>query len=247
MARTSFTLGRWLAFLVLFAASSRVFALSCYGLEDRFFLECEARECQVAFRARDIATGGCGRRTLVGDTSTDVSAAIAKQYAGSLGPGKFEVKLTHRYYGSPPESGVELSRALAGGELRAPRSSVARLSEQTQMSQLRTDWDGRARSSLLSHIANWVLEIALLVLGLLATLRTMWTYRRRLTGQVPGRVLSPLAWQFGLFVLAALVLVSSPTGPFLVGLVAPILLLVWVWEAGMFVWLSQRRRRAHEA
>lgn len=231
--------------LALWCLSLSAHALSCTGVDDRFFVQCSDGRCNVSFRARDVpAPGACARRTVVESVPVEVAELVLRRVSTELVSGDYEVTLEHRYYAAPPVSAEELNRAFGQHELKAPRVRVSRTSG-ANVDQLRADWAERSRRSVIGLFAYWATEVALLVGALYALYRTISAFRRRLQ-EVPRRsFVGPLLLQLGLLALAILSL-GSPTWPVLLALVAPVILVVWVCELGAYTWVRYRSRAAHE-
>lgn len=231
----------------LAAVSVPAQALSCVGVSDRFFVNCPVGSCQVVFRARDIAApGACNRRTLVESVPPDVAVILLGRVSTQMASGEYEITLVHRYYGDPPVNGEELARAFGTHELRAPRLTIRQLTPGTNLEALREEWLGRARRSLIELVAYWAVELILLVAGLFGAYRTTVSFRARLLRQRAGSVAVPVAIQLGLFVLAVLSF-GSFVAPVLVGLVAPVLLLIWLYELVAYVISRYRIKTANES
>lgn len=230
----------------LWSLSLSAHALSCLGVDDRFFAQCANGRCTVVFRARDIPVpGGCARRTVVEAVPAEVGDFVLRRVSNALVSGAYEITLTHRYYAKPPVSAAELDTAFSAHELKVPLVRVGRTASGASIDQLREDWTARARWSTVKLLAYWAIDFALLVGGLYALYRTSATFRQRLR-EVPRRSLArPIAVQLVLFVLAVLSL-GSPTGPVLLGLVAPVILGAWVFELGSYIWVRYRLKAAHE-
>ena len=157
---------RTIRFLVAFSLAwltTPAHALSCVGVSDRFYLQCSQQRCQISFRARDVpALGGCGRRTVVEDSSADVAAVLLSHVSAQMFSGAYEITLIHRYYSDPPVSSEELARAFGAHELRAPQVSVQRLAPQANLTNLRNEWESRSRNSMLALVGYWTLELLLI-------------------------------------------------------------------------------------
>lgn len=231
----------------LWGLSVPTHALSCVGVDDRFFVQCSNGSCAVKFRARDIPVpGACARRTVVEDVPADVAEVLLRRVSNELGSGDYEVNLVHRYYAELPANAEELTRALAAHELKAPHVRVSRPAADSSLDQLREDWSGRARRSLLALFAYWAFELALLAGGMYVLYRTTSIFRQRLRLVRPASLAGPIAFQVGLFALAIFCL-GSMTGPVLLSLVAPVIPIVWLFELGAYFWVRHRSRRANES
>ena len=126
--------------LGLLGLSVGAHALSCIGVDDRFFARCSGGNCVVEFRARDIpALGACARRTIVESVPSDVAQVVVDRALKAPLAGEYEITLVHRYYSDPPVSAEELTRAFAAHELKVPRTSVRSLTAGTNVQQLRDE------------------------------------------------------------------------------------------------------------
>ncbi|MBI3100112.1 MAG: hypothetical protein HYY98_00930 [Burkholderiales bacterium] len=148
--------------LGFFTLSASAYALSCPGVEDRFFVRCSDGKCEIAFRARDIrAPGACVRRTVVEPVAADVVKVVLDQCLAGALPGAYELTLVHRYYAEPPASASELQRAFAVEGQNAPKVMVKPLSEGTDLAALHSEWSRRASNSHLKLLAHWIVNLAL--------------------------------------------------------------------------------------
>lgn len=235
----------YLAFgLLVLSASAH--ALSCIGVDDRFFAQCSNGNCEMVFRARDIpAPGACARRTVVVPVTSDTARAVLERASLNAPSGTYEVTLVHRYYSDPPVSAEELNQAFASHELKAPQVTVKALPTGTSLEQMRDEWSQRALNSLIGWLAYWAFELVLLGAALYTAFRATTAYRRRLQGVNPGPLTSPVALQIAVFGLAVACL-GSFTGPVLIGLAAPAVVAVWVYQLGLYGWSRYRRGAAHE-
>jgi hypothetical protein len=165
--------------------------------------------------------------------------------SNELASGDYEITLVHRYYADPPVNAEELKSAFSAHELKAPLVRVSRPASGASLDQLREDWTTRARWSVVRLFAYWAIEFAFLSGGLYTLYRTTFTFRQRLRAVPRGSFAGPIALQVGLFGVAVLCL-GSFTWPALLGLVAPIILGVWIFELGSYIWARHRSRVAHE-
>lgn len=231
-----------LLFLLPFSAS----ALSCVGVNDRFFLKCSEDRCEASFRAREIPSlGACARRVVVEPIAPDTQNVILSRMGKVKHPGVYEVTLVHRFYGEPPVSASDLAEAFNAHELRAPRLTIRDIASDTNLDALRDQWVSQSRKDSWALAGYWGIELTLLCAALFVTYRTTSTYRRRLRTATHKRLIGPLLLQLCVFAVG-LSSLGSPTGPALVGFIAPLLLLVWLYE--LVAYLLQRfvRRPANE-
>ncbi|MGE3347489.1 MAG: hypothetical protein AB7I35_08645 [Ramlibacter sp.] len=175
----------------------------------------------------------------------EVADVVLRQVSNELASGNYEITLVHRYYAEPPVNAVELDRAFHAHGLKVPRVRVDRPASGASLDQLREDWTGRARWSVVELVAYWAIELALLVGGLYALYRSSSTFRQRLREAPRRSFAGPIAVQVGLFSVAVLSL-GSPTWPVLLGLIAPVTLGVWAFELGAYIWVRYRLRTGHE-
>lgn len=210
-------------FLLPFSAS----ALSCVGVNDRFFLKCSEQQCEVSFRAREIPSyGACARRVVVEPVSPDTQKVLLTRI-GKVKPGLYEVTLVHRFYSEPPVNASDLASALNAHELRAPRLTVRDLAADTNLDALREQWESQTRKEFWALVGYWGIELLLLCAALYVTYKTTSTYRKRLRNAMHRQLFGPVLLQLCVFVVGVLSL-GSPTWPALVGFIAPLLLLVWL-------------------
>lgn len=227
-------------------APSSVRALSCYGLSDKFFFRCDAQQCTSEFRAREVgAAGACARRLIVESVPAGVQSVVLQRLDRPLLVGIYEITLVHRYYGTPPVTATELANAFDEQQFRAPRLSVKELDDGTNLDQLRKEWVSQERWGLVRMIGWWTIELLVLGAALTIAFLTARTYRRRLIGVQPGPLLVPILVQGAVF-LVALASIGSFALPALVGLVAPVVLTIWLSEAVAYVWWRVARKRANE-
>lgn len=175
----------------------------------------------------------------------DATSVLLKRVSNEVSSGEYEVTLVHRYYGEPPVTAEELGRAIGAHELKAPRVTVRQLAAGTNLEALQDEWRSRSNRAMMELVAYWAIELVALAAGLVGLYRTTVAYRRGLRRVVSGSVAGPLALQFVLFVVAVLCL-GSPTWPILVGVVAPVVVVVWVYELAMYLFARYRRTIANE-
>ena len=232
-----------LAVLILFPHTAS--ALSCVGVNDRFFLKCSEARCEVSFRAREIPSfGACARRVVVEAVAPDTQEVLLTRI-GRVKPGLYEVTLVHRFYSEPPVNASELQGALNAHELRAPRLTVRDLASDTNFDALREQWESQSRKDGWALAGYWGIELLLLSVALYVTYRATSAYRKRLRTKMPRRFIGPVLLQFCVFVVGLLSL-GSQTGPALVGLIAPVLLLVWLYESVAYLLQRFVRRPVNE-
>lgn len=230
-----------LLFLLPFSAS----ALSCVGVNDRFFLKCSEQQCEVSFRAREIPSyGACARRVVIESVPPDTQKVLLTRI-GEVRPGVYEVTLVHRFYSDPPVNASDLASAFNAQGLRAPRLKVQELASETNLVALRDQWESQSREDFWALVGYWVIELLLLCAALYVTYKTTSTYRRRLRNKMQRQLFRPVLLQLCVFVVGVLSL-GSPTWPALVGFIAPLLVLVWLYE--LVAYLLQRfvRRPVNE-
>lgn len=228
-------------FLWPFSAS----ALSCAGVNDRFFLKCSEQQCGVSFRAREIPSyGACARRVVVEPVSPDTQKVLLTRI-GEVKPGVYEATLVHRFYSEPPVNASELASAFSAHELRAPRLEVQGLASETNLGALREQWESQSQKDFWALVGYWGIELVLLCAALYVTYKTASTYRKRLRNAMHRQLFGPVLLQLCVFAVGVLSL-GSPTWPALIGFIAPLLLLVWLYE--LVAYLLQRfvRRPANE-
>jgi hypothetical protein len=222
-------------FLICTWVSASASALSCVGLSDRFFVECNQGVCNVEFRAREVPSFGSWTRRLAVEsvdskTGTLIAGRIPNKYASRF----IEVNLTHRYYGNPPKNDQELDRALQETDFRAPRISIKQLPSGTTLSAIRSDLESQAMSSKLESLTYWSVEIISVLFGVLVLYRSVTVFRKRLTGVNSGNLLTPIAFQVVVLMLAVACLLS-PIWLILFGLLAPLSLLVFIFELSAYI------------
>jgi hypothetical protein len=221
-------------------------ALSCYGINDKFFLKCSAEACEVSFRAREIHRfGACARRFVVESVPADTQSVILKRIGEVKRPGVYEVTVVHRFYGEPPVNASDLSKAFNAEEFRVPRLTVQDLAPDTNLSELREQWASRSLKESWTLAGYWGIELLLLCVALFVSYRTITAYRKRLRNATHGRLIGPVLLQLCIVVIGVLSL-GSPTWPMLVGLIAPLMLIILLYE--LVSYLIQRfvRRTINE-
>lgn len=238
-------------FLFLLVFSDYANALSCFGLSDHFLLNCRDGTCKGAFRAKEVhGAGACGRRIVVESAPEDLFQVITrqvKQQQVARLDGLIQVTVIHRFYGDPPSSAEDLARAFAGKDLRAPRIQVQKIDNNKSVPELKAAWEHRARKVLVSTVIYRSIDWGLLAGGLILLFKTIATYRRNLITYFDGKrenagVARPLIIQTILFVVSSFFLIMLWDFP-LIALTAPLLLLVWIFEASISVvyWLKSSR------
>ncbi len=236
----------WFAVLaVLFLFPHTASALSCVGVNDRFFLKCSEDRCEVSVRAREIPSfGACARRVVVESVAPDTQNVLLTRI-GRIKPGVYEVTLVHRFYSEPPVDASELAGAFNAPELRAPRLTVRDLASDTNFDALREQWETQSRKDDWALAGYWGIEISLLFVAFYVAYRTTSAYRKRLRTKMPRRFVGPVLLQLCVFAVGLLSL-GSQTGPALVGLIAPVLLLVWLYELVAYLLHRFVRRPVNE-
>ncbi len=217
-------------------------ALSCYGVSDKFFLKCSDQKCEVSFRAREIhSLGACARRFVVEPVPTDTEGVILSRIGEVKRPGIYEVTLVHRFYGEPPVSASDLLKSFGAEEFRVPRLTVQDLAPDTNLDELREQWVSRSLKEAWSLAGFWGIELLLFCAALFVTYRTTSIYRTRLRSTPRGRLIGPVLLQLCVFAVGVFSL-GSQTWLVLVGLVAPLVLVILLYELASY--LLQRFRRA---
>lgn len=220
-------------------------ALSCHGTSDKFFLKCSDQKCEVSFRAREIhSLGACARRFVVEPVPTDTESVILSRIGEVKRPGIYEVTLIHRFYGEPPVSASDLLKSFGAEKFRVPRLTMQDLAADTNLDELREQWVSRSLKEAWSTAGFWGLELLLLCTALFVTYRTTSTYRTRLRSTPRGRLIGPVLLQLCVFAVGVFSL-GSQTGLVLVGLVAPLVLVILLYELASYV-LQRFRRAANE-
>lgn len=221
-------------------------ALSCYGVSDKFFLKCSAQKCEISFRAREIhSLGPCARRFVVEPVPTDTESVILSRIGDVKRPGVYEVTLVHRFYGETLVGASDLLKSFGAEEFRAPRLTVQNLAPDTNLDELREKWASRSLKEAWSLAGFWGIELLLLCAALFVTYRTTSTYRTRLRSTPRERLIGPVLLQLGVFFVGVFSL-GSQTWLVLVGLVAPLMLVILLYELASYVLLRFVRRTANE-
>lgn len=221
-------------------------ALSCYGVSDKFFMKCSAEACAVSFRAREIHRfGACTRRFVVESVPANTQSVILTKIGEVKRPGVYEVTLVHRFYGEPPVNASELSKAFSVGEFREPRLTVQELAPDTNLNELQEQWVSRSLKESWALAGYWAVELLLLCAALYVAYRATAAYRSRVHNPTHGRLIGPVLLQLSVAGIGVLSL-SSPTLPMLVGLTAPLMLIILLHE--LLTYLIQRfaRRATNE-
>lgn len=233
-----------LLFLLAFLSFSAS-ALSCHGVRDKFFLKCSDQKCEVSFRAREIhSLGACARRFVVEPVPTDTEGVILNRIGEVKRPGNYEVTLVHRFYGEPPVSASDLLQSFGAEELRVPRLTVQDLAPDTNLDELREQWVSRSLKEAWSLAGFWGIELLLLCAALFVTYRATSTYRTRLSSTPRKSLIGPVLLQLCIFAVGMFSL-GSQTWLVLVGLVAPLVLVVLLYELALYL-LHRFRRAANE-
>lgn len=228
--------------LIFFARPG--YALSCIGLNDHFYLKCTAGDCKGEFRAKEIhSAGACGRRTVVESLPDDYVRVLTNRVRqlseAEHKDGLVQVTLIHRFYGSLPATAEELALSFTKDEFRVPRIQVQKLDESVSISDVKNGWGDKAKKELMSTVLYQLADWGILISALILVLKTTANYRCSLLAhfqkeKVKPSVCKPVVLQAGLFSIAAIFLLSMMDF-ILVGLVAPLILLLWIFEALMFL------------
>jgi hypothetical protein len=222
-----------ISYILWFSASAN--ALSCVGLSDRFFIECNQGACAVEFRAREIPSlGSCSRQLVIESVDPRTSALILALVPDKYASRFLEVSLIHRYYGDHPSNATELDQSLKDASFRAPRVLIKELPSGTSLRDIRDVLESQAKNSKLESLWYWTVEITFLLLGLLVLYRSATVFHKRLLGANSGTLLAPIAFQLAIFV-AAIACLSSSTWLIFFGLLAPLTLLVFIAELAVYI------------
>ncbi len=210
-------------------------ALSCYPINDKFFIDCTTQKCEAVFRAREIHSfGPCARRMLVEEVPPDTESVILSRVGELKRPGMYEVTVAHRFYGQAPVDANQLSEAFHADAFRMPRLTVQSLDVATHLDVLHEQLDRQSGEEFWKNIGYWVVELLLLCVGIVITYGTTSSFRKRLRNPVHGRKIVPVLLQVLAFAISMLTF-GSPTSPILVGLVAPVLLVILLYEGACYL------------
>lgn len=222
-------------------------ALSCYGVSDKFFLKCSEHKCEVSFRAREVhRLGACARRFVVEPVPADTQSVILARIGEVKRPGIYEVTLVHRFYGEPPVNAPDLSMAFNAEKFRAPRLTVQGLALDTNLDELREQWISRSSKESLALAGSWGIELLVLCTALFVTYRTTSIFHTRLRNATHERLIGPVLLQISVFSLGVLSM-GSLTGPVLVGLIAPLILVILLYELASYSLQLFRRKTANKS
>ena len=223
-------------FLVFLSVAAN--ALSCYPINDKFFLNCTTQKCEVVFRAREMHSfGPCARRLVVEEVPTDTESVILSKVGELKRPGIYEVTVVHRFYGQAPESAQQLSDSFHTDTFRMPRLTVKSLDGTTNLDVLHEQLERQSSIEYWKNIGYWAVELLILCVGIFITYWTTSLFRRRLRNPIYGRKIGPVLVQILAFAISMLAL-GLPIYLGLVGLLAPVLLIVLLYEGGCY--LQQR-------
>lgn len=235
--------------LVVFAALFFPFAasaLSCVDLNDKFLVKCSEHRCEASFRAREIPSfGACARRVVVEPVPVDTQDVILNQMGEAKRDGVYEVTIVHRFYSEPLVNASDLALAFIAHELKAPHLKVKTLASDTNLSVLREQWVARSRWDLLAVSAHWGVELLILCFAISVTYRTISAFHQRLRSASHARLRGLVLVQLGIFLIGFLSL-GTPTSLVLVGLMAPAMLLVWLYELVAYLLHRFTRRPTNE-
>jgi hypothetical protein len=228
--------------LLLFHTSG--FALSCTGLNDHFFISCVAGSCKGEFRAQEVHSGGaCGRRSIIEPFPDNAIDILTDQMRRAVSTeamiGIFQVTLTYRFYGKQPSSADDLKRAFDADDYDKPRIQVQKIENDFDIDKLRQEWESRANRELYRTVLYWTIEVISMLVALFLTYKSTALYRQRLLAYLTKteshlHVLGPLSLQVALFIVGMISL-DSVTGLAMIKLIAPIILMIWIYEFIIYV------------
>ncbi|HEY8101421.1 MAG TPA: hypothetical protein VIF82_11765 [Burkholderiaceae bacterium] len=153
--------------------------------------------------------------------------------------GIFQVTLIHRFYGKTPSSTDELAQAFNAAEFRKPRMQVQKLDPGSDIRKIRQDWQWQSEKELYRTVFYWSMEVGSLLVALILAYKSTVLYRQRVVAYLMKKeshikVAGPLLLQVALFVAGVLAL-GSMMGLFLIELIIPIILMIWISEIIIYV------------
>ena len=248
-------------------AAHDALALTCAPRGDHYFFDCSANGCKPLFRAAVQNTHEpCARRMISGWWQPVHWAAFGSWYRVSGCHRHFEIGvipdgsipvLLSQLEGRNAVSGVyEFAPAMRRypGSAHNPEtlwvnhdSALARLNRLNESpAVVRGRWEAQVardvRDVRIRRFAVWAVLPSLAVLLVVST-RSIWAHVSR-TSEHPRKGLAFAVGAQLLIFTVGFEALRAWSGLDLIGLLAPITLLLWVGESGAAVWFRTRRRRA---
>ena len=227
-------------------APTSAHALSCAPMEESNFMTCEKGACSPVFRAKQIRIGDACRRRLVIDavppSAVKPLVTLLQRRAGPEPSGVYQISLWHRW---APVKATEVESFLKN---EATRIYVDRLTtDHSAISDLRDRWQSRANWELFWESVWHALDLGILTVLLWVLYRSVLRYvhaiRSFFLRTQPARELwKPLLIQLMLFILGYIFAAFNffIALSFQIMILAPAVLLVWLFEAGMYLYPRSR-------
>ena len=235
--------------LSILSASTPADALSCAPTEESYFMTCEKGACLPAFRAKQIRIGDACRRRLVIEPvppwALEAVATLLRTTAGLETSGVYQILLLHNRWEEAFGKATDLEWFLNN---EAKTTHVDRLTtDRSAISDLRAQWQSRADLERFWEVVGNAVDFGILAVLLWVLYRSasrfVYCLRAFFLNTHPVRKLwKPLLIQVGLFLIGTSVYSFRTAGiRFFIGYLAPAVFLVWLLEAGMYVYLWSRR------
>lgn len=225
-------------------------ATSCSPFKNRFLFACETQRCTGLFSVRDVATaGGCARLPQV-EAIDPRAAPLALQLVEANRPrgstGILALTMTRSFWDNPSRGPTDwfednVSSAVTLISTNASPAAIA---------AVRAKFVAAERAQYLAAMRSSILSWGSSAIAVLALIYSVHVYFRTLYNPVSPRrwspFLLPLAVQFTLGGVAAVVLLKSIIGQFWPGLVlvpaVPVILVCEGWA--LFLKLRDEKRNA---
>ena len=234
-------------------------ALSCYPLEDNFFLQCASGTCSGIFRARQIREdGACARRTIVEPLQDAEVNFLAPMVANSAHDNKmteyYHVLLRHEFYGHKPVTATELKDAMS--QPGFPRTRVIKIEfigNAIDVDALKQVWLKRQDEELWNYRIGRLLDYGSLAICLALLLFSVMKFRRWLVNGIPRKdglfqLAIPLAIQVVVFSLTLLPWIFFVGFDVFVSLVPLVVCVIWCYELLYYILnrlLAYKARKLH--
>jgi len=234
-----------LMFSLVFIVPTTCQALSCYPLQDNFFLQCTYGACSGVFRARQIGvTGACARRTIVEPIQDAEASLLSPMVASSVHDNKmtgyFHVLLIHQFYGHRPVTATELRDAMSQpGFPRTRLRKVEFIGNTVDVGALKQEWQNTQDNELRYYRMERLLDYISLSTCLAVLIFSIVKFRQWALNGIHGksglfRLVTPLTLQAVIFVLTLLPSIYFVSWATHVGLVPLFVCIIWCYELAFY-------------
>jgi hypothetical protein len=226
-------------------------ALSCAGLRDEFYIRCESNTCVGEFSAIQVAGARtCGRRVVVEAIATNslnaLAAQVKRRYPDEAINGLYQLSFTRRFHSDAFVSTDHWQHMLQNNTLNGFTLWVEKLPANTDVQKLREQWQAQASDDARAAWFYWLLQICSVLFALGVIYKTTMRFIQSVKAFFDKKskklnIIKPLAWQVLLFFVVAPMTLVLIVEVWFVIFTIPLLLLVWVYEAYLYLALSRTK------